>query len=109
MPIKRPHYRAYEREMKYVMLPQRKTIKNAPIAFYAFLYAPKSVWFNQNSKAKKRDLDNFLKSLVDAVSRSLGFDDSWIFEIHAHKCISERQRVDVCLTDTLMTELPSFQ
>ncbi|MBX6770870.1 MAG: RusA family crossover junction endodeoxyribonuclease [Chloroflexi bacterium] len=48
---------------------------------------------------RRRDLDNALKLLLDAVSRALGFDDSRIDELHVYRALDRQcPRAEVLLT-----------
>jgi crossover junction endodeoxyribonuclease RusA len=48
---------------------------------------------------RRRDLDNALKLLLDAVSRVLGFDDAHIEALHVYRALDRaRPRAEVTLT-----------
>jgi Holliday junction resolvase RusA-like endonuclease len=105
IPSKTDKYKAYAAECSVRMLNQRFHLPNRPHAFYAYLFAPTSFWFTKSGKAQRVDLDNFLKAGIDTICARLSFDDRWIFEIHAFKCISPNKRMDVCFSDKLATKV----
>ena len=47
-------------------------------------------WLCKDGSAKKKDLDNRLKFLIDSVFKGLEMDDKYVFDIHAHKQQSEK-------------------
>jgi len=59
--------------------------------------------FNKDGSIKKRkhDLDNHLKLLFDSASSCLGFDDSLIMSIEAHKRQGEPKTILILRTHSL--------
>lgn len=59
-----------------------------PLSVEIKLHAPD--WFTQKGSARKKDLDNFSKTVIDAIFKHLQIDDSWIFELKMEKVHSSR-------------------
>jgi Holliday junction resolvase RusA-like endonuclease len=98
--VKTNAYNAYSKLINYSLLTLPDLIFKDPIAIYAYFYAPTLFWFTKSGDIRSRDLDNFLKGL-DPVYKRLKIDDKIIFEIHTFKCLSTRQRLDLCITNNL--------
>lgn len=76
-PVKSAAYRSYETLCGMVILAHGKqTVPPGPLSFTAWFYF---------ADRRRRDVDNNQKCLQDVVSRTLGFDDSLIQEVHAYR------------------------
>ena len=47
--------------------------------------------------AKKPDIDNIVKSVLDALNQVAYRDDTQVVELHVRKQYSDRPRVEVCI------------
>lgn len=47
----------------------------------------------------KPDLDNYIKSTLDALNGILWIDDSHIVDLHAHKRYSDRPRIEITVKE----------
>lgn len=65
------------------------------VSLKAAFYFPKNLIITKLGKAKKLDLDNRLKGLLDQLTDLLKFDDSSIFELHCYKLIGSESYVDL--------------
>ncbi len=52
-------------------------------------------WYTQNNTVRKKDLDNYLKCLIDCVTKGIGVDDSWVFNLNARKVESLKEKTVV--------------
>lgn len=56
-------------------------------------------WLSMEYKIRVRDIDNPIKTLLDAVQRTLGFNDTLIWEVHSAKIFSRRESTHLWLFD----------
>lgn len=71
--------RLYEQDAGNIILAQgRPKVPDGPLSVSIVYHLP---------DAKKRDVDNLQKAVIDVLSRVLGFDDSVIVDLHAYKRI----------------------
>ena len=103
--IKTTQYKAYSDLISFIKF--EKIESDHPMALYVYFFAPKEYWLTKQGKPQRKDLDNRLKSL-DPIFKTLNIDDKMFFEIHAYKCISSKQRVDLLFTDELATHCEVF-
>lgn len=76
-PVKSAAYRSYETLCGMTILAHGKqTVPSGPLSFTA--------WFFFGNR-RRHDADNQIKAVQDVVSRTLGFDDSLIQEVHAYR------------------------
>lgn len=47
------------------------------------LHAPD--WFTKKGSARKKDLDNFAKTVIDSIFKHLILDDKWVFSLKMDK------------------------
>ena len=60
-----------------------------------------SRWYNANGTIKKRDCSNYVKAIEDAVFKSIGRDDSEVFELLVRKIQSPTDKVLITLSALL--------
>jgi Holliday junction resolvase RusA-like endonuclease len=82
--VKSAKTRRYEEEAGYAVLAQRRGQPKVPAGPLAFVV---TYWLASGT-GRKRDVDNLQKCLIDVVSRTLGFDDSRIIDLHAYKRVA---------------------
>lgn len=87
-PVKSAAYRSYETLCGMTILAHGKqTVPPGPLSFTAWLF-----WVDR----RRRDADNSCKALQDLVSRTLGFDDSRISEVHLFRLYDrEKPRCEI--------------
>lgn len=91
---KTKEYLAWEKQAE-VALCQVKEIPKffGTLSVEIELHAPD--WFTKKGNARKKDLDNFSKTVLDSVFKHLEIDDSWIFELKMVKINSNSQFLTV--------------
>lgn len=70
---------------------------NGVVCVLMFVESP--YWITKKNTVKKMDLDNRIKSTLDAIKLSIGFPDETNWEIHAWKIPSKKTRTTVYLFD----------
>lgn len=89
--VKASRTRLYEEEAGYAILAQKREqqVPPGPLAVIVKCYWPDK---------RKRDVDNFTKGVIDIISRTLGFDDCRIADLHAYKRVDpEDPRCEVTI------------
>lgn len=91
-------YRAYEMDCGSEILTQiskaKRDRRNAKVPAGDLSMTARLHWPDR----RKRDADNSMKALQDVVSKTLGFDDSRISEVHVYRmCDPENPRCEVVL------------
>jgi Holliday junction resolvase RusA-like endonuclease len=76
----------------------RRTFKPRS-AMAAVLAIESEGWLSLEHKIRDKDADNPIKVVLDALARSLGFNDKLIFEVYDAKIISRREATHVWLFD----------
>lgn len=56
-------------------------------------------WVTKEHKAGNRDVDNPIKTVLDALKLALKFDDNLVWEVHAAKLFARREATHVWLFD----------
>lgn len=85
---------------KVVNNQKAKFVPTGTVAAVIELYSKD--WLNKDGTTKKKDSDNMIKPLMDALEEALGFPDELVYYHHVFKVIpeSDRQAVKVTLFDT---------
>lgn len=112
--IKSADCRTYDKAIQIWMLRQKgKLVENRHkvkdwidhgfcLKIYCEFYWPKEKLITKDGHPKRNDLDNRLKTLIDAVSDIIDLDDKFIIEIHARKVhwINNWEEVQVSISPT---------
>lgn len=70
-----------------------------PRGVAAAIVVIESNWVTLEHKVRKRDVDNPIKSVLDALTHSINFADELLWEVHSAKIFSRREATHVWLFD----------
>lgn len=100
--IKTQEFRVFEQYVNRQVSQYSVVGKNKPFAFHVDFF---SNWLTKKGEVRKKDLDNYLKVLIDCVCAALKIDDCFVFEILARKCISLEEKITIDLIDLTQKEM----
>lgn len=95
-PRKTEIYRELEWVYASIVKKHRIVLENKPHSFFLYFH---DNWLTKAGTPRRSDVDNLIKTCMDMVTRSIGVDDKWIFEIHAFKVQSTLKKVEIKITD----------
>lgn len=96
-------YRQYKANLNLFLIHKyrdlkKNDLKDKPLLVTVEYCGSKISWFTKSGQIRKKDCDNYQKSLFDVVFPFLGLDDSQIFDLRIKKVINEGQTITVNLT-----------